>query len=81
MSKVALKINIAGRTYPLNVPEAEADAVAAAAGQPQPPLGGPEPQPPPAGAGGAGQPPARPGPATLKAGRAAPLRDLSVAPG
>jgi cell division protein ZapA (FtsZ GTPase activity inhibitor) len=31
MSKVALKINIAGRTYPLNVPEAEADAVAAAA--------------------------------------------------
>jgi cell division protein ZapA (FtsZ GTPase activity inhibitor) len=33
MSKVALKINIAGRTYPLNVPEAEADAVAAAAAE------------------------------------------------
>ena len=31
MSKVALKINIAGRSYPLNVPEAEAEAVSAAA--------------------------------------------------
>lgn len=33
MSKVALKINIAGRTYPLNVPEAEAEAVHQAAAQ------------------------------------------------
>ena len=31
MSKVALKINIAGRTYPLNVPESEAPAVSKAA--------------------------------------------------
>ena len=33
MSKVALKINIAGRTYPLNVPEAEAEAVNNAAAE------------------------------------------------
>lgn len=33
MSKVALKINIAGRTYPLNVPEAEAEAVHHAAAE------------------------------------------------
>ena len=33
MSKVALKINIAGRTYPLNVPEAEAEAVNHAAAE------------------------------------------------
>jgi cell division protein ZapA len=33
MSKVALKINIAGRSYPLNVPEAEAEAVNNAAAE------------------------------------------------
>lgn len=33
MSKVALKINIAGRSYPLNVPAAEAEAVSAAAAE------------------------------------------------
>jgi cell division protein ZapA len=33
MSKVALKINIAGRSYPLNVPEAEAEAVNLAAAE------------------------------------------------
>lgn len=33
MSKIALKINIAGRTYPLNVPEAEVEAVQNAAAE------------------------------------------------
>lgn len=33
MSKVALKINIAGRTYPLNVPESEVEAVHHAAAE------------------------------------------------
>ncbi|MBM3917373.1 MAG: cell division protein ZapA [Sphingomonadales bacterium] len=33
MSKIALKINIAGRTYPLNVPEAEVEAVHNAAAE------------------------------------------------
>ena len=36
MSKIALKINIAGRTYPLNVPEAEVEAVHNAAAEVKP---------------------------------------------